>query len=303
VSEVLGRLRFEDFVIRINDRRLLTALLDCAGVAGMLHGEALVALDKLDKIGVDGVERELLQRGIAAEATCQALAMFAGPVVDREDNDARLSQLGQIVAAHPQGTEAVASLRHLLTLTEGTAARAHIRVDPSLARGLSYYTGAIMEISVADLPGSLGGGGRYDNLVGMFLGRDVPACGFSLGLERIIVVMQEREMFPAKVSRGAVDVMVACLAETLRPEAMRLSSELRGQALRVEMYPDAGRKLEKPLKYAASRGVPVMVILGEDEQAQGRVTVRDLDTREQTSVIRDGAAAEIARRVRLSDET
>src|SRR5687767_15722095 len=98
-----------------------------------------------------------------------------------------------------------------MTLAEATLARGYIRFTPSLARGLSYYTGAIMEIAVPDLPGSLGGGGRYDNLVGMFLGRDVPACGFSLGLERLIVVMTERGMFPAKVSRGAVDVLVTFL--------------------------------------------------------------------------------------------
>ncbi|MDR1990942.1 MAG: histidine--tRNA ligase [Acidobacteriaceae bacterium] len=302
VSEVLGRLHFESFVIRLNDRRLLTALLDCAGVAEALHGDALVALDKLDKIGADGVERELLQRGVSAEATRQALTIFSGAVTDPADSDAVLTRLEQAVAGHERGGEAVASLRGLLTLTEGTAAREHIRIDPSLARGLSYYTGAIMEIAVTDLPGSLGGGGRYDQLVGMFLGRDVPACGFSLGLERIIVVMQERDMFPAKVSRSPVDVMIACLSDPLRPEAMRLASELRAQKLRVEIYPESGRKLEKSLKYAVARSVPVLVIVGEDEQAKGSVTVRDLDTREQTLVDRDGAASEIARRVRLSVE-
>ena len=172
-------------------------------------------------------------------------------------------------------------------------------MDPSLARGLSYYTGAIMEIAVPDLAGSLGGGGRYDNLVGMFLGRDVPACGFSLGLERIIVVMTERGMFPAKVSRGAVDVMIACLDDEAQAEALALAAELRGERLRVDIYPEVGRKLEKPLKYAGGRGVPVLAILGGDERATGEVTVRDLQTREQERAPRATAASWIAKRVRI----
>ena len=110
---------------------------------------------------------------------------------------------------------------------------------PSLARGLSYYTGAIMEIAVPDGLGSLGGGGRYDNLIGMFLGRDIPACGFSLGLERIIVVMTERDMFPASVARGAVDVMVTFLDEDSRGDALALAAELRARRLRVDVYPEA----------------------------------------------------------------
>src|SRR5207248_2580101 len=104
--------------------------------------------------------------------------------------------------------EAGDSLRKIWDLSKNTSAVRHLRIDPSLARGLSYYTGAIMEINVPDLAGSLGGGGRYDNLVGMFSGQDVPACGFSLGLERIIVVMTEREMFPPSLVNAPADVMV-----------------------------------------------------------------------------------------------
>ena len=121
-------------------------------------------------------------------------------------------------------------------------------IDPGLARGLSYYTGAIMEIAVPDLSGSLGGGGRYDNLIGMFLGRDIPACGFSLGLERIIVVMTERSMFPAGLQHGAVDVMVTVWSHTSRGESLTLASELRRGNLRVDVYPEAD-KLGKQFKY------------------------------------------------------
>ena len=133
----------------------------------------------------------------------------------------------------------------------------------------------------------------------MFLGRDVPACGFSLGLERIIVVMTERGMFPAKVSRGAVDVMIACLDDEAQGEALALAAELRGERLRVEIYPEVGRKLEKALKYAGSRGVPVLAILGGDERATAEVTVRDLQTRQQERAPRATAAGWIAKRVRI----
>jgi len=300
VSEVLGRLRFEDFVIRLNDRRALTALLDCAGVPASLQGEALVALDKLDKIGAEGVERELQSRGVSAEATQACLRSFVADGHDPADAGASLERLANLLQGHDAGTAAVASLRAILSLVASNGADARLRIDPSLARGLSYYTGAIMEIAVSDLPGSLGGGGRYDNLVGMFLGREVPACGFSLGLERIIVVMQERGMFPAKVSRAAVDVMIACLNDTLQPDALKLASELRGEKLRVEVFPESGRKFDKPLKYAVARNVPVMVILGEDEQQRGEVAVRDMQTRVQSAVPRDGAARAIADQVRLA---
>jgi histidyl-tRNA synthetase len=299
VSEVLARLGFDDFVIRMNHRGALRALLECAGVPEPLHGDALIAIDKLDKIGVEGVEKELQARGVTAEAGRRCLDLFgagAGPTVAPA---AMLDRLRTFVAGHEAGLAALDEVAAIVDLADNGPARGRIRIDPSLARGLSYYTGAIMEIAVPDLAGSLGGGGRYDNLVGMFLGRDIPACGFSLGLERIVVVMAERGMFPAKLSRGAVDVMVTFLTDGQRADALRLASELRAQRLRVEVFPEAARKLDRPLKYASGRGVPVLAILGEDEQARGDVAVRDLQTRQQDAAPRAEAAARIARHVRI----
>jgi histidyl-tRNA synthetase len=293
VSEVLARLGFENFRIRLNHRAALAALLEGAGVPPAAHGDALVALDKLDKIGGEGVRQELEARGIAAAAAGSVLTFFAGLTPDNA-----LDRLAG-AAAGAAGSAAVAELRDIVQLAGGTPASGRIQVDPSLARGLSYYTGAIMEIAVPDLPGSLGGGGRYDNLIGMFLGRDLPACGFSLGLERIIVVMTERHMFPARVARGPVDVMVTFLSDALRHDALTLAAELRAERLRVDVFPEAARKLEKPLKYAAARGVPVLTILGDDEHARGEVAIRDLQTRQQESVPRTTAPGVIANRVRL----
>ena len=166
--------------------------------------------------------------------------------------------------------------------------------DPTLARGLSYYTGAIMEVSVPDLAGSLGGGGRYDNLVGMFLGQDIPACGFSLGLERILVVMGERAMFPAGLATASADVMVAVFDSNDAPHAMRVASLLRTAGLRVIVYPDAD-KIGKQIKYADSRGVPFVAILGQDEIAAGTVTVKDLAGKSQQTYDQAAAGAALGR--------
>jgi histidyl-tRNA synthetase len=153
-----------------------------------------------------------------------------------------------------------------------------------------------MEIVVPDLAGSLGGGGRYDNLIGMFLGREIPACGFSLGLERIIFVMTERHMFPPDVARGAVDVMVTIWSHQTREQSLALASTLRNAGLRVDVYPEAD-KLGKQVKYASSRQVPFVAILGDEERARGEVALKDLRTGDQKSVGRAEAAAYIRERL------
>ncbi len=292
VSDVLTKLGFDDFVVRLNHRRALTALLECAGVPEPLHAEALVALDKLDKVGVDGVRRELDARGIDAAATAKCLDFFSGASAVDPRHPGPLERLRQFVKSHSAGGQAVNVLDEIVHLTDGTAAHGHVRVDPSLARGLSYYTGAIMEIAVPDLAGSLGGGGRYDNLIGMFLGRDVPACGFSLGLERIIGVMTERNMFPASVSGEGADVLVTIWNVDQRADALALARDLRANGLRVDVYPEAD-KLGKQFKYASGRNVPFVAVVGDDERERGEVSVKDMRTGEQTPVARAEAAKRI----------
>jgi histidyl-tRNA synthetase len=205
VSDALIALGFNDFVIRINHRELLTAILGRAGVATHQQSDALIALDKLDKIGPQGVDGELANRGIEEQARNALLQVFL-----RETNEAdALTRVAAFVAAMKRDSARLPNLQTIVGLAAQTNAAGKLRFDPSLARGLSYYTGAIMEINVADLAGSLGGGGRYDNLVGMFLGQNIPACGFSLGLERILVVMTERNMFPPTLATTPADVMIA----------------------------------------------------------------------------------------------
>ena len=279
VADALTALGFSDFVIRLNHRQLLTSMLNALAVPESLHGTALVAVDKLDKIGVQGVQAEMASRGIAADAATGLIAMF---------DTVRQAAPDAPVGLDAAGESARANLAAILRLAAGTSAGGRMQLDPSLARGLSYYTGAIMEINVADLAGSLGGGGRYDNLVGMFLGQSVPACGFSLGLERILVVMTERGMFPATVATTPADVMVAVFDAGDAPHAMRVAARLRESGLRVLVYPD-GDKIGKQIKYADSRGIPFVAILGGDEIAQGTVTVKHLAA--QTQHTYDQAAA------------
>lgn len=271
VSDVLKKLGFDDFTIQLNHRQLLTATLNRAGIEPGLHPAALVALDKLDKIGVDRVIEEMISRSVPREAA-QAVLGNVGS-----------GEWGSFPDEH--GAAAVANLGEIMNLAASTSAAGHVKFAPFLARGLSYYTGAIMEITVPDLGGSLGGGGRYDGLIGMFLGEDVPACGFSLGLERILVVMTERKMFPADVEQASADVLLTVFDEPTIPDVLKLAAELRSSGLRVEVYPEAD-KLGKQMKYAATRRIRFAAILGGDEISRGEVTIKNLDTGEQQSVPR-----------------
>jgi histidyl-tRNA synthetase len=289
ISDVLIALGFADFSLRLNHRMVLSSLLNVAGVAAAQHGDALVAIDKLDKIGADGVAKEFAARGIDPEAARKCLEQFAVPA--GEPPRETLNGLERVIGTDDVG---LSNLRSIVALTASTSAGPRLRIDPSLARGLSYYTGAIMEISVPDLAGSLGGGGRYDNLVGMFLGRDIPACGFSLGLERIIVVMTERQMFPATVA-APVEVMVTLWNEESRAEVLALAAALRGSGLRVDVFPEPD-KLGKQFKYASSRSIPFVAILGDDERRDGTVSIKDLRTGEQVTVPRSDAARHVSTR-------
>jgi histidyl-tRNA synthetase len=301
-NDVLTSLGFDDFRVRINHRQALTGVLQTAGIALDKHDAALIALDKFDKIGREGVAKEFEQRGIDATAGATLLDFFAtlaeldhaAEVAVGEDssqkqqalNAAVLGRLVEFVGGNELGARGVDQLRSILKLAGAEGIAPRIQIDPSLARGLSYYTGAIMEINVKDLPGSLGGGGRYDNLVGMFSGTAVPACGFSLGLERIIVVMSERGMFPPALASSPAEIMVSVWDDASLASSVELARELREKGLRVDVYPEAD-KLGKQFKLAAARGVPFVAVLGTDEEAKGEVALKDLRSGEQRNVKRE----------------
>ncbi len=285
VSEILTRLGFADFVVRINHREILADILDTAGVAPELHGDALVAIDKLDKIGHDGVAKELADRGVADEASNMLLDIFEQTqriIGEGKDvNRTIVSNLINIVS-----NEVLTEIGQILKF----AAASPIQIDPSLARGLSYYTGTIMEINVPDLAGSLGGGGRYDGLIGMFGKEQIPACGFSLGLERILVVMEERGMFPPEIAESTpADVMVTIWSEDTIGESLKLASELRSSGMRVTVYPEPD-KFGKQMKYADAIKVPFVCILGENEIAAGKVKLKNMKSGAESLVGSSGVA-------------
>ncbi len=287
VSEILRRLGFDDFTIRINHREILRDILDTAGIPAEKHTDALVAIDKLDKIGSDGVAKELSDRDIPESASDMILELFEQTrritESGKDVNRTIVSNLLNIVSP-----EVLADIGKIVQY----AGDATITIDPSLARGLSYYTGAIMEVNVPDLGGSLAGGGRYDGLIGMFGKEQIPACGFSLGLERILVVMDERNMFPAEVAATSADVMVTIWNEETVGESLKLASELRQQGLRVVVYPEAD-KLGKQMKYADTINVPWVCVLGDSEIAEKKVTLKNMALGDQKLVVRVKLAQEI----------
>ncbi|REJ79434.1 MAG: histidine--tRNA ligase [Acidobacteria bacterium] len=285
-SEILKRLGFDDFRICINHRKVLSGVLEVSGVDNADHSSALVAIDKLDKIGIEGVIEELENRDIPV-GKIKSLLEFAGKDLSAEET---IKKLEGMLAVSEVGGNGIEDLCEILRLS--TANGVELKIDPTLARGLSYYTGAIFEVRVPDLAGSLAGGGRYDDLIGMFGKEDIPACGFSIGLERILVVMEERGMFPEDIPTSPADVMVTVWdAETL-DESLILASEMRKAGLKVVLYPQAD-KLGKQFKYADQIGVAKVCILGESELAEGTVSVKDMVSGEQKTVDRGEVASQL----------
>jgi histidyl-tRNA synthetase len=312
VSDVLERLGFNDFTIRLNHRRLIDAMMSASMIEKERRSDALISVDKLDKIGVDAVRKELSLQGIPGQSVETLLyRMTKRTFIDPNLNVHTFSQdryqsnhelLGFLASSFKDllsdkettiaSSEALGELTTIVDLVQNTSAADHIKIDQSLARGLSYYTGAIMETQVKDLAGSLGGGGRYDNLVGTFLGKDVPACGFSLGLERIIMVMSECDMFPPHLGSSPADVMITVWNEDSIGDSLALAAELRGNGLRVDLYPEAD-KLAKQFKYASSRGIPYVAIIGDDERARGEVAIKEMLSGDQRCVKRELVAEEL----------
>ena len=286
VHDALKALGFTAFTVRLNHRALLRAMCEVAGVADR-EAEVLVAIDKLDKIGRAGVDAELIGRGVSASSVA-----LIGRVLDLPAGVEPLDHLAETLGA--RGAVGVAELREVRAgaLAMGVDP-ACLRVDPTLARGLSYYTGPVFETVVTEPAiGSLSGGGRYDGLIGMFSGRDIPAVGVSLGLERIITVMEELGMLPT--SSGSTRAYVTVFSAETRAASLRAATALRaaGVSTRVEM--NRVGKLSKQFKSAAKCGARFVLVIGEDEVAAGTVTVKDFAESSQRSLPLAEAVAVIA---------
>lgn len=277
VTGALSALGFSDFTVRVNERRVLSGLVELLGLSADRGIAVITVIDKLDKIGLEGVQRELAAIGVTDEAW-SLLASLLKPGVTLDEVAATFA------GRSPAGEAGCANLSALFALLDqAQLAGGSVVFDLSLARGLSYYTGPIFEIALPDLPGSVGGGGRYDGLIGMFGKEEIPAVGFALGFERIMLIMEERGMFPALTD--APDLMVSQLdgAPAALAAVLAFAKQARVAGLSVEVYPEVA-KLPKQFKHAESIGAPVVAILGLREAESGTVGLRRMGTGEQVTL-------------------
>ena len=273
-TTALVRLGFADLTVRLNSRPLLTLLVRSFHVPEEHLGAAITTIDKLDKTPPDAVRTELTKKGVPEAAVEEMLALHARPRTDL------LTEVE--MRAKADGAPLAAQLREVLKLTSLPPA-ARIVFDPFLARGLDYYTGPVFEIVGAGETFSLGGGGRYDDLVERFAGVRVPACGFAIGFERVYTLMDERGMFTA--TARAADVLVAVPSAVAAGEALRIAADLRAAGLRVDGYPSAG-KLGSQFELAERKGIPFAVVADPEKLRTGTFEVRDLAARQSTAVPR-----------------
>ena len=280
IYHVLQKLQFRKFKIRINSRKILSGITEISGAGNEADLEVSRAIDKLDKIGLEGVRQELLKRGISPEGTERILDILniSGSNTEKLEQTARLLQSSATGSA---GVQEIQELFRFLELYE--IPDEFLMFDLYLARGLDYYTGPIFE-TVVEEPriGSITGGGRYDKLIGLFSGQEHPATGSSIGLERIITVMDELNMFPPDL-RTPVQVLVTVFdAETL-PYSIRIANRLRQAGIRTDLYTGKA-KLRGQFGLANDKGIPLVVIAGPDEQEAQQVNIKDMRRGEQIAV-------------------
>jgi len=277
-DEALRALRVPGYRILVNDRRILAGIAASIGVGTDRLTDWTVAVDKHDKVGLDGVCEELERRGFdggVQEGTRRLFGMTASGVAGME---ALLAEFD-----HPQVEEGVASLTSLwaLATSEGIG-EPELVFAPGLARGLNYYTGAIFEVQVVDAPvGSICGGGRYDDLTGIFGMPGVSGVGISFGADRIYDVLEHFGAFPPDLATD-LDVLVLHMGEESLDVMLKAARRCRERGLRTEVYPDAA-KLKKQFKYADDRQVPYVLVLGSDEVEAGTCTLRDMRSGEQVT--------------------
>lgn len=285
-ADALAALGFEDFQIRLNDRRILRAMARAAGMGTDKEIPLLIIVDKLDKIGRDKVSEELRELGLDEAGLARLWTIL----------DVPSGRMDALDALHPmldaEGQAGVAVLREVLGLADMLGVpTAKLVVDPTLARGLDYYTGPVYEAVLPSLHiGSVAGGGRYDGLVGMFSGRDIPAVGVSLGMERLITVMEEQGMLPT--TSTTAEVFVTVHGPETRDYAVGIAASLRRAGIRAELFLD-DRKLKAQLKYANARGFGWVVFAGPDEMADSKVTLKNFVKGLQMTVALQEAASTI----------
>ncbi|WIG57898.1 MAG: Histidyl-tRNA synthetase [Ktedonobacterales bacterium] len=288
-QEVFAALGFSGVVTRINHRGLLAALMATCDVPEEQYVATLTTMDKLDKIGLDGVRTELSKASLsdaAVDRLTQAMGLTGTP-------ETIIESLRPIVGSNPMGAQALDELAQVFGyLADMGVPAERLRFDLSVVRGLGYYTGTIYETVLTNSTlGSLGGGGRYDQLIGMFLGRDLPCVGISFGLERIFDALDEQELARDEVTTTTQALVTLFAAETLA-SSFALATELRAAGIRTEVYTEP-KDLRPQLTFASKKGIPLALILGPDELANDTVALRDLRAGAQRIVPRSETVAAV----------
>lgn len=273
----LKRLGMKNFKVRLNNRKILESIATSAGVDKDLSLSVFRAIDKLDKIGVEGVKNELRSLGL----TEHQISTIMEQISRSGSIDAIEKEISNFLTA--QGKEGVNELAEIIENLEVYGYSSYVTIDLSLARGLDYYTGPIFEISAETTihVGSVAGGGRYDNLIELLGGPPTPATGISLGVDRLVEVLDEARMLPSAPT--LTQLFVAYVNPNMKQEALRLAEKLRLEGLRVEVDL-MGRKLDRQLKYADAKGIPYVLIVGPEELKQGVYKLRDMKSRSESLV-------------------
>ena len=270
---VFAELGLNGVTIKINNRKILSGIAEVIGASDKLI-DFTVALDKLDKIGEDGVKKEMLEKGISESALqkVQPLFHFTGNIQEK------LEKLATLLASSEEGKKGIEELRFICDkVTQLGLQKANLDLDVTLARGLNYYTGAIFEVTAPEgvAMGSIGGGGRYDDLTGIFGLKNVSGVGISFGLDRIYLVLEELNLFPETVTTST-KVLFLNFGESQAFDAMKAITFLRNNNIKAELYPDAA-KVDKQFKYAERRNIPFVI----KEIAGDLLTLKDLNSGEQ----------------------
>lgn len=270
-DDVLSELKIPDFSILINNRKILSGIAEVTGESERII-DITVAIDKLDKIGEDGVVKELLEKGISNQAIEKIRPLFSLT----GSNQVKLETMSQLLATSEEGLKGIEELKFVLDQVGVLGLRnAKLEFDVTLARGLNYYTGAIFEVKANGVKmGSICGGGRYDDLTGLFGMSGMSGVGISFGADRIYDVLTELDLFPKEVDKG-VKVMLANFGEHEQAYCMRLLKQLREENIPSELYPSKA-KMQKQMKYANEKGVEFVALVGENEIKAGKIQLKDM---------------------------
>lgn len=297
VVTALRRLGFgteaSQFRVKINNRKLLTAIGQYAGLSGEPLAELYRSIDKFDKIGADGVREELIRRGLSADVVGKVMDMIQ---VQRPGLE-QLDYLSEVLRGQPSAFEGIGELRQIADhLSDGGVSLGDYEFDFTMVRGLGYYTGPIFETIITEPNlGSVTGGGRYDDLVGLFRGESLPTTGTSLGIERMIDLMDILGLYPPHLGGTVVQVLVTVFDAETRAHATALAARLRAEGLSTELYMQ-DKSVGKQIGYADKKAIPLVALLGPDEIAQGMVKFKRLKDGQEVTAELD-AAAVTARRL------